>query len=704
MDLMLAMFAKGGASKLASLPQVLLRLLEAYDGGRAQSAQLADVIATDPALCAKILEIASTDAGPGCCDKLDLRGALTAVSAESVKSIVIGASGHPMLLRHGGKWLAHLEKLWLRSLTCAMTARALAELTEYDAPEEAYLAGLLHNIGQLALGAYAPDQYPNLLSVAREGAKLTQLELSHFNTDHYEVGAALAESWNLQSFLGDAIRYQSEPAEALRDAHPLVRLVHLARALGAPAKEDRERAATAAETLFPYVPVKRILALADDANDQVGEAALALGVRLDQDGDRSGVAEKTFELATRVRNIAILDGVSQPLGGLRDEHALVESVRHGVEILVGSSDGCVLLYDADTDTLAGAGLAARHRLLRELRLPVGPGRNVPGRALAEGRISHSADAEAEQMLGVADRQLLRLLNAEAMLCVPLLADETRIGVIVLGVDKTELPYPQERLMLLGQFAQRAAAAIAAARDSAVEAPVGIGDSKRLEQRVHQSVHEARNPLTTVKNYVQILSNKNADEEWAKRDLKIIGEEIERVEQILRELADFSQEKTSPQQPVAINQVIRDLVWILQASILDAHQIEADLDLGDDLPLLPVRADGIKQIVANLVNNACEAMRDGGKITIRTRANIATEDGLHVELSVSDQGPGIAPELMPRLFEGGATDKGDGHGIGLAIIREMVGEWGGSISCRSEPGAGATFQILLPYPAEAESAE
>lgn len=693
MDLTASMFTRGMVSKLASLPQVLLRLLEVYDSGAADRSQLLNIVSQDAALSAKILCVAHAGVQT---PLVTLDNALAALDVDAVRSMAIDAAGHPLLLRYGSKWLLHLEKLWIRSLTCAALAKTLAEAVGYPATEEAYLAGLLHNVGQLALGAYAPDQYPNLLTVERDGPKLIQLELSHFNTTHYQVGAALVESWHLQSFMADALRYQAESADKLSDAHPLVKLVHLARGLSG-REEDRERAGAATEILFPYLEASRVRELVGAAGEQVGETARMFGIQF---GERTGKPErggKLFELTNRVRHIAILDGVSQPLTSARDEQALMEAVQRGVGILIGDGSSCVLIYDPETDMLVGRGAASRSRLLQELRLPARSAHNLPGKALVTGRVVHSGDTETDAALAVVDRQLLDLLGAQAMLCMPLVIDRVEIGVLVLGVEKRELPYPQERLMLLRQFAQRAAAAIAGARAAAGSGgPILTqAGTESLEWRVRQSVHEARNPLTTVRNYVQILSKKYAGEEWAERDLKIIRDEVQRVEHILRSLVDLSEGKNIPPEPESINRIIFDLMWVLQASILDTCNVKANLDLADDVPPLSVDSDGLKQVISNLVSNACDAMPHGGDLTIRTRANLNINGRLYVDLSISDNGIGMAPEIMSHLFESGATTKGGSHGgLGLAIVKDIVRGWGGSISCRSGRG-GTSFDVLLP---------
>lgn len=687
-------FARGGVSGLASLPQVLLKLLEAYDDGGACRRDLARIISKDPALSAKVLALGCVaDLRSHRGEGITLQQALSVLSPDAIKSIAIGASGHQILLSYGSTWRSHLHGLWLRSLTCAHLAELLADLADYPTPREAYLGGLFHNIGQLALGAYAPEQYPNLLAVALDGPKLSQLELRHFNIQHYEVGAELVGSWKLQSFIADAVRYQAEPADKLRDAHPLVRIVNLARGLsaGEGGEGNHARAIEAAESLFPHLQPGRLRALARQAVERVAEDAHALDIPLRGDGELTDINDKAFELANRIRNIAVLDGISQPLVPGQDAEALAKAIRCGAEILVGA-DACELLvYDPARDALSGVGAS----LASGLKLPVAGGASLAAKALASGEILQSTDGEANDTLVVADRQLLQLLNAHAMLCVPLEVDDAKAGVLVLGLERQDLPYPEDRMMLLRQLGRRAATAMVGSPPPA--ASEGVTKPERMfEQHVRQSVHEARNPLTTVKNYVQILGSKHQGEQWAERDLKIISEEIERIDGILRRLSEISQSHQNVPGAVSINRIIADMAWLHQTSTLEARNIKVRLDLAEDMPLLAIDPDGLKQVVTNLVNNAADAMPGGGDLTIRTRAGVNVNGRMYGELSVHDTGDGIAPELLAHLFERGASVKGAGHGLGLAIVAELVESWRGWVSSRTEPGEGTTFHVLLPY--------
>ena len=107
------------------------------------------------------------------------------------------------------------------------------------------------------------------------------------------------------------------------------------------------------------------------------------------------------------------------------------------------------------------------------------------------------------------------------------------------------------------------------------------------------------------------------------------------------------------------------------------------------------ADAIKQIYTNLIKNAVEALPANGELIVYTQDYVNVDGEDHIEISVADNGPGISTDILPRLFSPIETTKGDGHaGLGLTIVKNLVNELHGSISCRSSD-KGTGFYILLP---------
>ena len=153
-------------------------------------------------------------------------------------------------------------------------------------------------------------------------------------------------------------------------------------------------------------------------------------------------------------------------------------------------------------------------------------------------------------------------------------------------------------------------------------------------------------------------------------------------------------------PVDLNALIKDVIGRAVVST-ERHAVRTDLDQA--LPIVVADADRLVQVMSNLVSNAIKYSPDGGEVRVATRA----EDGM-VRVSVTDQGIGIAPEFVNRLFgryerfESNRTSQVVGTGLGLAISRQIVELHGGKIWVDSEVGSGSTFQFTIPIRAVAAS--
>ncbi|MBC8456552.1 MAG: hypothetical protein H8D67_00975 [Deltaproteobacteria bacterium] len=198
----------------------------------------------------------------------------------------------------------------------------------------------------------------------------------------------------------------------------------------------------------------------------------------------------------------------------------------------------------------------------------------------------------------------------------------------------------------------------------------------------------------------------AEDKLVQDELTIINEEIDRVAHTLSELSDFSEPDSQPTYPLDINALLTDLTRIFQETLMLRSNIKAHLKLDASLPSITMDKNRLKQVFINLIQNAVEAMPDGGNIYINTRyasneseaaqKQITSSDRGHVEIIIRDDGPGIPDILTSRFFESFITSKGAGHaGLGLSIVYNTLNELKGSITCTSDSKIGTSFNIILP---------
>jgi len=205
-------------------------------------------------------------------------------------------------------------------------------------------------------------------------------------------------------------------------------------------------------------------------------------------------------------------------------------------------------------------------------------------------------------------------------------------------------------------------------------------------------HEIRNPLGVINNAIyyiktklEISSGKELDPKIQKH-IGIIEKEIVASNKIVNDLLGFSRTRPPMAQPSDLNRIIEDALSV--ASIPETVKVEIDLSL--DLPPTLVNPDEIRQVFVNLINNAWQAMTEGG--TLKMRSYIEQETA---QVEITDTGCGISPENMKRLFTPFFSTKTKGTGLGLAAVHRILERHKGKIKVRSRVGQGTTFIVSLP---------
>jgi two-component system sensor kinase FixL len=259
--------------------------------------------------------------------------------------------------------------------------------------------------------------------------------------------------------------------------------------------------------------------------------------------------------------------------------------------------------------------------------------------------------------------------------------------------------------------RRALAAIEAERDRARARQIEAQEAHRLQERLmHVSrmatmgemaagiAHELNQPLSAIVTYARacerFLDRANPDLPETRSALHEIGEEALRAGEIIRRLRQLVSGQESERTATDVNELVEDLSVLAQADAR-LHKATLELDLAEGLPLVSADRGQFQQMLLSLVRNAVEALGEvpaaARKITIQT----ARVNDHAVEVSVSDNGPGVSPSIADRLFTPFVTTKAAGTGLGLAISRTIVQAHGGKIAHRPMTPSGACFFVRLP---------
>jgi signal transduction histidine kinase len=178
------------------------------------------------------------------------------------------------------------------------------------------------------------------------------------------------------------------------------------------------------------------------------------------------------------------------------------------------------------------------------------------------------------------------------------------------------------------------------------------------------------------------------------DFQVISEEIRHIDSIVRNFLEFSRPPKLKMQRISPSDVV-DLALQLLKHRLESYGVEVKLVRGLKLPEIWVDPDQLKEVLANLLVNACEMMPGGGTITITEEEKVEAPLGQAVAIRVSDSGPGIPPSVQDKVFQPFFSTKEEGTGLGLSIATRIIQDHGGRLELESKKNEGATFIITLP---------
>jgi len=465
------------------------------------------------------------------------------------------------------------------------------------------------------------------------------------------------------------------------------------------------------------------------------------GLRELRKGARLRGVEARFRMKDGSERTMLLSGEIMPLGGRacvvtvladitdrkRAEQALRESERQtearreeaealaeAAHLLTSSLDlpelaGEIVrrvrrLLHSDAASLSLLDLDGQHLTVQALAGDAGPlwrpGVSIPAgvglswRAVEEQRVLWTSDILAEPEIRWTADVLERVRTAapRAVLTAPLVVNLRVVGALSVG-DAAGRVYAEKERRLVEAFADHAAVAVANARLFRELEAANRGKDEFLAMLGH----ELRNPLGTIASAVDALDRVAADP--AARQLSgLIGRQARVLGRLVDDLLDVARVASGKlvieRRPVDLRDVAaRCLDALRQAGRTRAHEVSLD-----GAPA-PVAGDGLRleQVVANLVDNALKYTPPGGRVTVSTG-----RDGGDAVLRVADTGPGLPPELLPRVFDlftqgpQGLDRSRGGLGLGLALVKRLVELHGGSVSAASAgPGAGAEFVVRLP---------
>jgi signal transduction histidine kinase/HD-like signal output (HDOD) protein len=724
------------SGNLPTLPEILVKLIEVCDNDSTTLSEISSIISKDPVLSLRVLQLVNSSYYSLRSTFTGVEQAVVYLGANSIKNIAITTSIHQVFEHKRFKAVKkfNIKTFWWNSLLCATLAKRIAQKVGFGSLDEAYLSGMLHDIGRLILVSTFPKEHESFLFETDLVQNELLAEEQLIGVTHCEAGAWLVHGWKLNSLIADAIRYHHEPLEQIKEAFPLVKIVYLSNLL----KEnnhDHERNCGAAELLLDLdsTDLKNIV---EGATEEVLQIAEHLNIKVkppsivennrqkvahQAGNDKDPIAEAMLDgmspssdpghndaagqavLTARVKSIALLSGFLENLVQASDSETIIGVFEQFMSILVDIEKVLFFLPDKDCLLLKGRTSASNslQHLSQGLALPVQRSSSLIVKVYLNPSLTYLTTENKQDNL--ADEQVLTAFRCTTVLIVPLLADKKPAGVILLGLPESVKTLSESDSKLIQMLVQQVGLFLFLEKMKARKAEeIEAERMAAVSMTARKFAHEINNPLGIITNYLTTMSLKFSKDNEIREDLGIIGEEINRISSMVNQMDMFSQAAFTRFELTDVNAVIEDIIHIIKVSVFAGSGTVVTFRPDDMLPQIITSRDALKQIMINLLKNASEAMDDGGSIEVRTGiffkdahdSEGPQADG--IEIVVEDTGPGLPASIIKSLYKPFSTTKKDGHsGLGLSIVHKIVKDLGGSISCTSKPAEGTRFNICLP---------
>ena len=700
---------------LPSPPQILIKLLDTCANNNATPKELAEIVFKDPSISARILPLINSSF-MGLPEKVDdLEKAVVYLGGDTIKNIAISASVVQVFQRVESGAQFNMRHFWWHSVMCGTLAKRIAEKTGHASGDEAFLSGMLHDIGKLVLWVNFKAKYADALQEAGEDTDQLILREKEIGAAHHELGAWMVRQWHLDSLMADAIFYHHDPLERVAEALPLVKIVYLANIFSGRNGDGEETGQAAARILFGF-DTDQLQDILADARNEVADVAKSLGIpaaapQSPVSEASESDAEHDVRLTGRVKHFSLMYGTLQNLLKADSPEKILKTAVQGFTILFGIQRFLFFLHDEEKDNLkaCGASETLSKGVATNLALPAAGHQSLLSRCFSAGKRLNTFLLPEGHSLSIADEQILRLLGTEGMFCLPMTAGNESVGIIVAGITADQVPELSKQQKLLDLFAGHTGMCLHV--HGIQQAQARRLQAERIEASVTMArkvVHEVNNPLGIIKNYLKILGLKLPEKHPAQTELQVISEEIDRVGQIIRSLRDFASPAQVAPKVLDLNLLLKNILALVDGSMLKPAMIDLHFTPDNNTPRIRTEKNSLKQVIINLIKNAAESMPKHGNIHVSTRYHGAAPKDPEavsnasemVDIIIQDDGPGLPDDIREHLFEPFHTTKEEGHsGLGLSIVHTIVNRIGGRISCDTSPDTGTTFKITLPTIAE-----
>jgi len=575
-----------------------------------------------------------------------------------------------------------------RSLLAAECALHLALETAYPHPDEAYLVGHWHALETLLI-APGPANEPQYMTPANEQA--SQREVTEWLISRCGVSMPMM----------DALRLHDALEEQLQDAHPLARLVWSARALASDQWDSRLEQISRITGLT----VATLMSLRTDVSFIVTRGTAPNGAIVAQTLPHPDIAQSSnrdlvansrpTHPSNTLRHAALRGWIRGAFADMPEESIGTRLIR-ACYLMCGMPAPLVVIAD-DDGRLRALGFDADSEIpayYNELALRLDDATSIIALALRTGTATTRLDQDAGPGRSVADWHVSQWLGTNGLMCLPLQIRGCK-AVALVGTSGNSSA-DSETCQLITELAVEAVDTwLDVERQKQLRVRMSAEIETRYQEHARRVVHEASNPLTVIRSYLAVMPDRHPEAAGLGDELRILQAELERLGSLLKQVAHPPD--SLPEAAVCnVNELIQDMRTLYGDTLFTQRGIRLDLRSSAELPHAALPASALKQVLLNLFRNASEALQPGKRFSVVVPGQLIVNGTRCIEIRVIDNGPGLPAERLSHLFSPRSSVKGGEHqGLGLSIVNETLSKWGGSILCRSQPGSGTSFQLLVP---------
>ncbi|MGR3219924.1 MAG: HDOD domain-containing protein [Candidatus Anammoxibacter sp.] len=726
-----------GMKQLPTLSPVAAKLIEVAGDEKCGISELSRLIGSDQSLAAKVIRLANFSyLNAGHTNEVStVSRAVSLLGVNMVRSVALTLSVVDLFDPKCEDGSFNLGEFWGHSISSAIASELFAKHFSYKHPDEAFFAGLLHDLGKFVFFYWNRDRYNRLVAKARStNTRLLEREEVHLGMGHTKAAKMLMEQWKFPQVLITSAWLHHQPLTEfgsnqfeklpfiVKCANTLCHIQRFGDSGHSTCEMNIEQLQKvtdlsaggmkklSTEVLNRFEEVSGYFNWKSTTTDLYLDAVSSLNYE---------ASDSHVELMKVNRENARFKLLVESLGELQVVLQGPTSISKAIEKIVN-----ILERTAPNKRLMVFLFIETEKVI-EGWIKFGPGSDIERIALhldsSVDEVKHMRSREMALYIEEAIKQLsaestfrnkiIEALRSPKLLISPLKSDEKTLGHIMVEPEASDWTEEEEaefynhyakcagiildQILFVESLDQQSEDMAKMAR-KAEDAVKQLYYSERLAsvgRLAAGAAHEINNPLSVITMKAQILQAKTDDEKVV-NDMQVILDQSFRIAKITKDLMGVARPAEPKIELTEVVPIVESTLGLLENQIVLAN-IEVRREYGNDV--FTINADGkqLEQVFLNLIVNAIHAMANGGVLTVKIGVDHELQ---RLKIEYRDTGIGIKPQDLSRIFDPFYTSKkeGEGTGLGLSICNSIIDNHNGEITASSEPGKGTTFTISLPF--------